>query len=319
MFKKNKIKKPILVAELCQNHRGSISLLKEMIIAAKEAGIKYLKIQDINSNELVHRKKFDNKNTKNLFRPFSHEYKRLKKLDLPKNFINIFIEECKKNKLNPLVTPFSHKSYSRIKNKDFYAIKIASYDSTSYAMLKNLKRLELPFIISTGATNNSQIIKTSKFMKDQIYALLHCVTVYPTPLHLCNLSKIKFLNQFTPYVGWSDHTEFDKNGHIASLASILFGGKIIERHFTILKRSETKDGIVSINPENAKEFIKLSKLKNRDIKLYLKDINKNWMSCASSNTRKLSKVEMLNLDYYRGRFATKLKNKVVNNWQDYKI
>ena len=85
------------------------------------------------------------------------------------------------------------------------------------------------------------------------------------------------------------------------------------------QRSETKDGIVSINPDNAKEFIELSKLKNQDIKSYLKNFDKNWMSCVSSNTKKLSKVEMFNLDYYRGRFATKFKNRVVYNWQDYKI
>lgn len=319
MFKKNDLKKPVLIAELCQNHCGSISLLKEMISAAREAGIKYLKIQDINSKDLVHRKKFDRKNDKNLFRPFKQEFKRLKKLDLPKNFINIFIEECKKKKLKPLVTPFTHESYNRIKEKDLHAIKIASYDSTSYQMLKNLKKLNLPFVISTGATNNSQIIKTSKFMNNQIFALLHCVTVYPTPLHLCNLSKIKFLKQFTPYVGWSDHTEFEKNRHVASLASILFGGKIIERHFTILKRSKTKDGIVSINPENAKEFIKLSKLNNKDIKSYLRDFDINWKSCISSNTKKLSKVERFNLDYYRGRFAIKSNKRLIYNWQDFRI
>ena len=48
-----------LIAELCQNHNGSISLLKEMVAAAKEAGIKHLKIQDIKSKELTYRKKFD--------------------------------------------------------------------------------------------------------------------------------------------------------------------------------------------------------------------------------------------------------------------
>lgn len=317
MFKNKNLNKPILVAELCQNHCGSITLLKEMIIAAKEAGVKYLKIQDINSKNLVHRKKFDHKNGRNLFRPFKEEHKRLKKLDLPKNFIDIFLEESKKHKLKPLVTPFTHESYLRIKKKDFYAIKIASYDSTSYKMLKNLKNLNLPFIISTGATNNSQIIRTSKFMRDQIFALLHCVTVYPTPLNLCNISKIKFLKRLTPYVGWSDHTEFEKNRHVASLASVLFGGRIVERHFTILDRSKTKDGIVSINPSDAKEFIKLSKLKNTDIKHYLNDFNKNWKNCISSNSKKLSKIERNNLDYYRGRFAYISGNKVINNWQDF--
>ena len=39
--------------------------------------------------------------------------------------------------------------------------------------------------------------------------------------------------------------------------------------------------------------------------------NKNWKSCISSNTKKLSKVERNNLDYYRGRFAVKSKKKVL--------
>ena len=317
MFNKNDLKKPVLVAELCQNHLGSLSLLKEMICAASESGVKYLKIQDINSKNLVHRKKFDHKNNQNLYRPFKKEFNRLKKLDLPKNFINVFIEECKKRKCNPIITPFTHESIKNIKNKKLKAIKIASYDSTSYPLLKNLKELNLPFIISTGATTNKQISKTSDFMKKKVFALLHCVTVYPTPLHLCNLEKIKFLSKFTKYIGWSDHTEFEKDQHIASLASILFGSKIIERHFTILERSKTKDGVVSITPDNAKEFLYLSKQSNSEIKYYLQNANKNWKICINSKKTRLSKVERLNLDYYRGRFAAKKNNKIINNWEEY--
>ena len=106
----------------------------------------------------------------------------LKKLDLPKNFINVFIEECKKRKCNPIITPFTHESIKNIKNKKLKAIKIASYDSTSYPLLKNLKELNLPFIISTGATTNKQISKTSDFMKKKF---LHYFIVLPFIRRLC--------------------------------------------------------------------------------------------------------------------------------------
>ena len=76
---------------------------------------------------------------------------------------------------------------------------------------------------------------------------------------------------------------------------------------------------MSINPENAKEFIKLSKLNNKDIKSYLKDFDINWKNCISSNTKKLSKVERYNLDYYRGRFAIKSNKRLIYNWQDFRI
>ena len=315
MFKENT--KINLVAELCQNHNGSITLLKEMIHAASEAGIRYIKIQDIISKELVYRKKFDNpKSKKNLFRPYKKEKQRLSKLDLPKNFRDIFIEECKKKNCKPLITPFTHSSVNRIKNLDFYALKIASYDSTSYQLLERLKNLDLPFIVSTGATTNQQIKKTANFLKNKIFALLHCVTIYPTPLDYCSLDKIKYLKNFTKTVGWSDHTEFEKNSHIASLAAVLNGANIIERHFTILKRNKTKDGIVSITPKDASKFLKLAKKDNKEIKYSLQHLNKNWKKCLPIRNSRMTETEKLNLDYYRGRFATK-KSKIIFNWQKF--
>lgn len=316
MFKKENTKVN-LVAELCQNHNGSITLLKEMVHAASEAGIKYIKIQDIISKELTHRKKFDYKKKKNnLFRPYKLEKKRLSKLDLPKNFREIFIEECQKRNCKPLITPFSHSSVDRIKNLDFYSLKIASYDSTSYELITRLKKLKLPFVVSTGATTNKQIKETANFLKEEIFGLLHCVTIYPTPLNYCSLDKIKYLKKFSNIVGWSDHTEFEKDSHVASLASILNGANIVERHFTILDRNKTKDGIVSINQEDAKEFIKLSKKSKTELKYILKNLNKNWRECLKIKNKKMTNVEKLNLDYYRGRFAAK-KSKTIFNWQKF--
>ena len=48
-----------LILEICQNHKGSITLLEEMIHAASETGAKFLKIQDIHSSELVKRDRFE--------------------------------------------------------------------------------------------------------------------------------------------------------------------------------------------------------------------------------------------------------------------
>ena len=41
----------------------------------------------------------------------------------------------------------------------------------------------------------------------------------------------------------------DISSLLASKASIYYGAKIIEKHMTILDKSQTKDGIVSILPE----------------------------------------------------------------------
>ena len=43
-----------IIAELCQNHKGDLKILKEMVHAAAESGAEYCKIQSIKSSELIH-------------------------------------------------------------------------------------------------------------------------------------------------------------------------------------------------------------------------------------------------------------------------
>ena len=294
-----------VVAELCQNHNGDISILKEMIHAAKESGITHIKVQDIKSSELSDRERFNKKGTTSIFRPYQAEYNRLKSLDLPEDFLEIFINECEKYGCTPIVTPFTFSSIKRITDKKFKYIKVASYDCSSFDFIEKLLKLKKPLIISTGATQEEEIIKTSKILKNLNFSFLHCVSIYPTPLEKCNLSKISFLKKFTDSVGWSDHTLFEKTNHVASLVSILQGAKIIERHFTILPRDKTKDGPVSINEKNAKDLIDMSKLDHKDIEKILDDLMPDWKKCIGNGSTDLSKEEMLNRDYYKGRFISK--------------
>ena len=68
-----------IIAELCQNHNGDMSILKEMVHAAKESGADFAKIQSLLSSDLTHRSRFDlgeeeNGITKVIKRPFKNEY-----------------------------------------------------------------------------------------------------------------------------------------------------------------------------------------------------------------------------------------------------
>ena len=105
----------------------------------------------------------------------------------------------------------------------------------------------------------------------KLEALLHCVSIYPTPLEKCNINKIRLLKKLFGKinVGWSDHSKFEDCGHAPALASILAGGSYVERHFTILNKTKTKDGPVSINPTESNELIKTMNKKKSYIKKYL--------------------------------------------------
>ncbi len=313
----------IFIAELCQNHNGDFEILKDMIYAAKESGADYVKIQNIFADMLSHRKKFDNgleENgvTKVIKRPYDLEYARLKKLELSYDQQAQFIEICEKAGVKPLTTVFTRDSVNKIKELGFKNIKIASYDCASYPLLRDIKCEFDRIFISTGATYDHEVEKMVSIMSGVNYSLLHCVTVYPTPLNLFNLARLNYLRKFSKLVGWSDHSSIQENSIFGTLVAIYYGADIIERHFTILPNDQTKDGPVSINPKQLKDLVEKSKLDNKQLLEYLKKHNIDYEKCYGTSNRDLSDIELLNRDYFRGRFVSKLDSKEIYNWESFK-
>ena len=76
-----------IIAELCQNHKGDLKILDEMVAAAAEAKADYVKIQSMRSSDLTFRDRFEKGlieggRVRVIKRPYKQEYNRLKKLDL---------------------------------------------------------------------------------------------------------------------------------------------------------------------------------------------------------------------------------------------
>ena len=120
-------------------------------------------------------------------------------------------------------------------------------------------------------------------------------------------------------MGWSDHTLFERDRHAASLTSLLLGASTIERHFTVLKKTKTKDGPVSINFKEAKELAEYIKYDKKKILQILNDeYKKKWKLCIGKGNKPQS-FELLNREYYRGRFAKFVRGKPNYNWQIEKL
>jgi len=304
-----------IIAEFCQNHNGDIDVVKEMIKEAAKAGATHAKIQTMFADELTHRKRFD-MGKESIKRPYKDEYERLKNLELNWDEHEIFIKECKKNNIKPLTTIFTRKSIPLVKEIGFKETKVASYDCSSFQMIKELKESFDHLYISTGATLYDELEKTAKILEDYSYGFLHCTTIYPTPVNYLNLDKMKYLGKFTNEVGFSDHTLVERDGINASAVAIMFGAQIIERHFTILPKDKTKDGPVSINPEELKQLVDISKMSNFEIKRYVKRNITDYIKMKGRIMPHLTTDEIKNRDYYRGRFASKVNGEDIYNWEE---
>ena len=307
---------PEIIAELCQNHNGDIKILDEMVHAASEAGADTVKIQSMTSSELTNRQRFEEgliegSRVKVIKRPFKKEFDRLRKLDLTEDDHFKFIEMCQKYKIKYMTTIFSYSNIDLVENLGFKKIKVSSFDCASTKLLKEITSRSFDSIVlSTGATFNREIEKASEILinSGKQYSMLHCVSIYPTPIEQAHLSRMKYLKRFSKTVGLSDHSNPEQNANIIPAVAIYLGAEIIEKHFTILPKDQTKDGPVSANPKQLKELVDLKKLTKNELKKFIDENVNDINVLMGMENRDLSDMELLNRDYYQGRFASKNKS-----------
>ncbi|MDP6125479.1 MAG: N-acetylneuraminate synthase family protein, partial [Candidatus Latescibacteria bacterium] len=194
--------------------------------------------------------------------------------------------------------------------------KVASPDCASFVMLEELKTAFKRVIISTGMMYDNEIAQAAKIMGDTEFAFLHCVSIYPTPLNKLHLARMEWLRGFTSTVGFSDHSLVDRDGILASVAALAFGANIIERHFTLLPRGETRDGPVSINPEELGELVGFAAMKPSPVLEWCQSNIPSLSEVEGTANREMTDGELLNRDYYRGRFASSVDGRWVFNWED---
>ena len=313
----------LLIAEFCQNHNGDFDTLRRMIDAAAEGGATHGKIQTIFADDVSFRPEFEGGETAadgrvlTIKRPFQAEMDRLRPLELSYEEHRKFGDACKAAGLKPMTTAFNLSVIPFIRHLGWKTIKVASYDCGSLPLIGALADNFDDIVVSTGASYDAEIEATAALLngRKQRFSLLHCVTIYPTPLNEMNLARMEYLRRFTPSVGLSDHSLVSRDGVKAALAAIHLGAGVIERHFTILPPDASRDGKVSITKEHLREISSFAALNHDEQAQYLKAHVPEFDSMIGQAQRALSHDELLNRAYYRGRFSNKVGGRQIFNWE----
>ena len=250
LFNKKK-SKPYIIAEIGNNHNGSVSLAKKLIIEAKKSGADCVKFQTFSTHSLFSEKSFKNnkklKNDSDKYTLKINDFKNLK----------IF---AKKNKIDFTATPFSKQEVDfLIYDLNLKFIKIASMDLNNYPLIEYIAKKKVSVIISTGFGSKDEIKQAISILKKNKvkYIILHCVSEYPPKEEKLNLMRIKeLIKLFKCPVGFSDHTI----GTMASTTALVLGAKIIEKHFTLDKKMKGWDHSISSNPLELKMICDFSKI-----------------------------------------------------------
>ena len=143
-------------------------------------------------------------------------------------------EVCKLGMVS-ICTPFDEKSVDKIVDMNFDIIKVASCSALDFPLMEKVARAVIPVVVSTGGLLQDQIDNIVSFFdhKATDFALMHCVSIYPTADHECELNNIKnFVERYPGLdIGWSTH-ESPENNLPGSLGFAL-GARLFERHVGI--------------------------------------------------------------------------------------
>ena len=105
-----------------------------------------------------------------------------------------------------------------------------------------------------------EAIETVRSTGNKNLAILHCNSSYPSTYSEVNLKfmqNLKLLYQIP--VGFSDHT----TDLLSSKTAITMGANIIERHFTLNKRMEGPDHMLSSEPKGISDLVRFKKYYNK--------------------------------------------------------
>jgi N,N'-diacetyllegionaminate synthase len=250
--------KVIIIAEAGVNHNGDIELAKNLIDAAVEAGVDYVKFQTFKSENLVSKeaKKADYQieNTQNAS---ENQLQMLKKLELTHAQHAELISYCKQKHISFFSTAFDLDSLNYLKELGLKMVKIPSGEITNLPYLRRAASLFKEVILSTGMSTMDEIADAldvflqAGISRDSI-TILHCNTEYPTPMLDVNLMAMLAIQKvFNTKVGYSDHTL----GAEVPIAAVALGAKIIEKHFTLDRSLPGPDQLASLEPKELKFMV----------------------------------------------------------------
>lgn len=250
-----KNKRVYIIAEMSGNHGGNIEKAMEIIQVAKDAGADCVKIQTytadtitINSNSDEFRINGGLWDGKYLYDLYSTGF-------TPWEWTKDLKRITEESGMDFLSTPFDFSAVDYLEKCGVEFYKVASMEINDIPLIKKIALTNKPIIISCGMASIDEIqeaIDTYRKFSNQDIILLKCCSAYPSKYNDMNISTIPdMIKRFNTYVGLSDHS----SGSIASIAAVVSGACVIEKHICLDKNDNTVDSGFSLDKNEFKQLV----------------------------------------------------------------
>jgi sialic acid synthase SpsE/uncharacterized cupin superfamily protein len=222
----------LFVLDLANNHQGSVEHGLEVIRRHAEVVHKHgvraaIKFQFRDLDSFIHPNHARDSNNKHIPRFLST---RLSRQDFGRLF-----DEVKRQGMYTMCTPFDEASANLIVEMGFDLIKVASCSAKDWPLIETVAETNLPAVFSTGGLEIQDVDNLVVFGEHRALnlALMHCVSIYPTPPEACNLLNIAMLRKRYPSIciGWSTHEDPDATAPVQM--AVAYGALLFERHIGV--------------------------------------------------------------------------------------
>lgn len=260
-----------IIAEIGGNFDGSIDKAKRLIDAAKEAGADCAKFQTFTAPTIVSEGGFSRMQLKGVHGSWGRTVSEVfKDVEFPMEWHQEIADYCKQVGIDFSTSPYFKEAVDLCVELNVPFIKIGSGDITWLEMLDYIARTGKPLMLATGDATLSEIdeaVRTIEATGNRNLILMQCITNYPSKIDSANVNVLKtYQSAFDILTGYSDHAP----GPVVALASVVLGGCVIEKHFTLNKKDKGPDHPHSMEPQDFKQMVD-----------YVREVE-----CAMGSTRK---------------------------------
>jgi sialic acid synthase SpsE len=234
-----------VIAEIGVNHDGDVDRALALVEQCAAAGADAVKFQTFDPAALAADRAPLADYQRRAGEEVRSQVEMLNRLTLaPEEFATI-AARCAELRVDFLSSAFDAASGALLVELGVPAIKVGSGELTNLPLLRALAAHGLPMLLSTGMADLEEVGAAVAAVGETPFALLHCVSSYPTPPDQANLRAIATLREaFGGVVGYSDHCL----GVDVSLAAVALGAEILERHVTYDRAAPGPDHAISLLP-----------------------------------------------------------------------
>ncbi|HJT35731.1 MAG TPA: N-acetylneuraminate synthase family protein [Pirellulales bacterium] len=243
----------LVIAEIGQNHNGSLALAEQLIDAAAWAGADAVKLvkRDLES-ELSREARRRHYDSRHAFGRTYGDHRRA--LELSADDHARLSRRAAEHGLIYLATACDLPSAGLLDGLGVAAFKIASRDLANLPLLADVAGRGKPVILSTGMSAFDEVDAAVAVLREQDcrFILLQCTSLYPTPFEQVHLRSMNALaERYGSLVGFSDHTP----GVLLPPVAVALGAAVIEKHLTLDRNLKGTDHACSLEPDEFRQLV----------------------------------------------------------------